>query len=235
MSIALAPRPGPGSVVLSARALVKRYGGDDAARAVLDGLDLDIARGEIIAVIGRSGSGKSTLLNVIGQMDKPDRGRITVLGADTAHWRDAEQTAFRRQRLGFVFQAYNLLPTLTVRENIALPLELNGLAREPRVGELLDALGLTGVAARYPDQVSGGEQQRTAIARALAHRPALVIADEPTGNLDADTGAEVVWLFEQAVRESGTALLMATHSREMVGRADRVLALVHGRLETVGG
>ncbi|MCB1748429.1 MAG: ABC transporter ATP-binding protein [Gammaproteobacteria bacterium] len=221
------------NVVLSARGLVKRYAGDGAAPAVLDGLDLDIRRGEIVAVIGRSGSGKSTLLNVVGQMDKPDRGRIEVLGVDTAHWRDAEQTRFRRQRLGFVFQAYNLLPTLTVRENIALPLELNGLACEPRAGELLAALGLTAVAERYPDQVSGGEQQRTAIARAVSHRPALVTADKPTGNLDADTGAEVVRLFERAVRDSATALLMATHSREMVGHADRVLALDHGRLQTV--
>jgi putative ABC transport system ATP-binding protein len=163
-------------------------------------------------------------------MDKPDHGSIVFLGEDTAHWQDDAQTRFRRSRLGFVFQAFNLLPTLTVRENIALPLELNGLPREPRVSSLLAGLALDGVADRYPDQVSGGEQQRTAIARALAHRPALVIADEPTGNLDADTAAEVVWLFEQAVRESGTALLMATHSREMTGCADRVLTLDHGRL-----
>ncbi|MEQ8230183.1 MAG: ABC transporter ATP-binding protein [Gammaproteobacteria bacterium] len=217
-------------VILEARAVTRRYG---SGRAVIDALDLSVRRGEIVAIIGRSGSGKSTLLNLVGQMDRPDAGRLIYAGQDTAGWDDDQRTRFRRSMLGFVFQAYNLLPTLTVRENIALPLELNGLPLEPTVTRLLEALDIDALGERYPEQVSGGEQQRTAVARALAHRPPLVIADEPTGNLDADTGHEVIALFERAVREAGAALLMATHSTEMIGHADRVLALDHGRLAPV--
>ncbi len=218
----------PAELVLEARDLSRRY--SSGAPPVLDGLDFSVRRGEIVAVIGRSGSGKSTLLNLIGQMDAPDRGRIRFAGADTSGWDDAARTRFRCRSLGFVFQAYNLLPTLTVRENIALPLELNGLPDDGAVARLMAALGIGALGERYPEELSGGEQQRTAVARALVHRPPLVIADEPTGNLDADTGQEVITVFERAVREAGAALVMATHSTEMVGHADRVLALAHGRL-----
>ena len=216
--------------ILEARALTRCYA--RGAPAVLDGLDLSVYRGEIIAIIGRSGSGKSTLLNLIGQMDAPDRGRIRFAGVDTSGWDDSARTRFRCRSLGFVFQAYNLLPTLTVHENIALPLELNGLPDNGAVARLMAALGIGALGDRYPEELSGGEQQRTAVARALVHRPPLVIADEPTGNLDADTGHEVITVFERAVREAGAALVMATHSTEMVGHADRVLALAHGRLVT---
>lgn len=216
--------------LLRARGLSRSYRADAPGTAILCELSLDLAGGELVAVIGRSGSGKTTLLNVIGAMDRPTSGQLEFAGADMTRWDDHARTAFRRTQLGFVFQAYNLLPTLTVRENIALPLELNGLAHAARVQALLEDLGIAALAERFPDQISGGEQQRTAIARAIAHRPALIIADEPTGNLDRDTGREVIALFERSVRASGASLLMATHSDEMLGRADRVLELRDGAL-----
>lgn len=216
--------------LLRARGLTRTYAGAEHGAGILRGLDLDLDSGEIVAVVGRSGSGKTTLLNLIGAMDRPDSGSLEFKGADMTRWNDHARTAFRRARLGFVFQAFNLLPTLNVRENVELPLELNGLADERRVSELLAALGIAALAERFPDQISGGEQQRTAIARAIAHRPDLIIADEPTGNLDRDTGREVIALFEQRVRTAGATLLMATHSEEMLGRADRVLELRDGAL-----
>ena len=220
--------------LLRARGLTRGYRGSGGGHAVIRALDLDLAAGEIVAVVGRSGSGKTTLLNLVGAMDRADAGRLEFQGEDMGAWNDAARTAFRRARLGFVFQAFNLLPTLTVAENIGLALELNGLPLAPRVAELLAGLGLAHLATRFPDQISGGEQQRTAIARALAHRPPLIIADEPTGNLDRDTGREVIALFEAAVRAAGATLLMATHSEEMLGRCDRVLELRDGALAPRG-
>lgn len=216
--------------LLRACGLTRTYAGAGPGPGILRNLDLDLDSGEIVAVVGRSGSGKTTLLNLIGAMDRPDLGSLAFKGADMTVWDDRARTAFRRARLGFVFQAFNLLPTLTVRENVELPLELNGLADPQRVTELLAALGIAALADRFPDQISGGEQQRTAIARAIAHRPDLIIADEPTGNLDRDTGREVIALFEQRVRTAGATLLMATHSDEMLGHADRVLELRDGAL-----
>lgn len=220
-----ASEPAPDALA-SARGVARGFAG----QTVLQHLDLDVSRGEIVAVLGRSGSGKTTLLNLLGAMDRPDDGRLLFEGRDMAAWSDAERTRFRRQRLGFVFQAFNLLPGLTVRENVTLPLELNGLPGGARVDELLDALGIAALAERFPDEISGGEQQRTAIARAVAHGPALIIADEPTGNLDFDTGRRVLALFERCAREAGAALLMATHSEEMSRGADRVLELRDGAL-----
>ena len=217
-------------LLLRARSLSRTYATAGSAPTILRGLDLDLNAGEIIAVVGRSGSGKTTLLNLIGAMDRPSSGELAFEGEDMTAWDDRIRTAFRRARLGFVFQAFNLLPTLTVRENIALPLELNGLPEAARVAELMADLNIAALADRFPDQISGGEQQRTAIARAVAHRPALIIADEPTGNLDRDTGREVIALFEHSVRTAGATLLMATHSDEMLGRADRVLELRDGAL-----
>ena len=216
--------------LLIATALTKRYSASREAPAVVDRLDLNIASGEIVVVIGRSGSGKSTLLNLIGQMDAPDSGRICFAGSDCSGWDDEQRTTFRRRNLGFVFQAYNLLPTLSVWENVAMSLELNGELDDKRVEKILGRLGLGQLAGRYPDQLSGGEQQRTAVARALIHNPQLIIADEPTGNLDQRTGAQVVNEFESCVREAGAALLMASHSPDMIGRADRVLELESGAL-----
>ena len=217
-------------LVINAIGVHKAYQESSGSHAVIRDLDLDIHAGEIVAVLGRSGSGKTTLLNLIGAMDRPTGGRIECGGRDMSAWSDAERTTFRRSRLGFVFQSYNLLPTLTVRENVALPLELNGLPVDDRIDRLLDTLGLGTVSARFPDQISGGEQQRAAIARAVVHEPALIIADEPTGNLDLETGREVINVFERCVREAGAALLMATHSLEMSGSADRVFELRNGTL-----
>jgi putative ABC transport system ATP-binding protein len=224
----------PEALVIGARGVCKSYPESAGSHAVIHDLDLDIYAGEIVAVLGRSGSGKTTLLNLIGAMDRPTGGRIECERRDMSAWSDAERTAFRRSRLGFVFQSFNLLPTLTVGENIALPLELNGLPVDSRVERLLDALGLGGVRTRFPDQISGGEQQRAAIARAVVHEPALIIADEPTGNLDLETGREVLNVFERCVREAGAALIMATHSREMSAGADRILELRDGRLTPAG-
>ena len=218
--------------LLRARGLSRSYAAAEHRPGILRALDLDLDAGEIVAVVGRSGSGKTTLLNLIGAMDRADAGTLHFKGEDMSGWDDRARTDFRRARLGFVFQAFNLLPTLTVRENIALPLELNGLPAEARVVELMASLGIVALAERFPDQISGGEQQRTAIARALAHRPPLIIADEPTGNLDRDTGSEVIALFEQSVRAAGATLLMATHSEEMLGHADRVLELRDGALHS---
>lgn len=218
--------------LLRARGLARTYAAGERRPGILRELDLDLYAGEIVAVVGRSGSGKTTLLNLIGAMDRPDSGTLSFEGEDMTRWDASARTAFRRARLGFVFQAFNLLPTLTVRENISLPLELNHLPSEARVRELLADLSIDALADRFPDQISGGEQQRTAIARAIAHRPRLIIADEPTGNLDRETGREVIELFERSVRAAGATLLMATHSEEMLGHADRVLELRDGALRT---
>jgi putative ABC transport system ATP-binding protein len=214
--------------LLSVRGVVRRHGREQAA--VLRGVDCDLARGEFVAIVGRSGSGKSTLLNVLGAMDRADAGGVLYEGSDLNAWDDAARTRFRRRQLGFVFQAMNLLPTLTVQENIALPLELNGLLDRTYADSLAEKLGLSALTTRFPDQLSGGEQQRAAIARALVHRPALVIADEPTGNLDRVTADDVLAVLLRAVRDAGCALLMATHSTAMLEHADRVLELRDGRL-----
>ena len=223
----------PDFPVIRARGVQKSYPEADGRRTVIRGLDLDIHAGEIVAILGRSGSGKTTLLNLIGAMGRPTAGSIQFSGRDMSDWSEAERTVFRRRRLGFVFQAFNLLPTLTVWENVALPLELNARPLDDQVLCLLDSLGLAGVRDRFPDQISGGEQQRAAIARAVIHQPDLIIADEPTGHLDLESGREVIDLFEACVRGAGAALVMATHSREMSGSADRVLELRDGSLMPV--
>jgi putative ABC transport system ATP-binding protein len=207
---------------------------DNGAQAVLDRASARIAPGEFVAIIGRSGSGKSTLLKLIGALDVPDSGSIRHGEHELAAMSERELTAFRRRELGFVFQFFNLVPTLSVSENIELPLALNRRPRAVaalRAAELLAALGLEHCARRLPDQLSGGEQQRVAIARALAHAPSLVIADEPTGNLDADTADEVLDLLVSSCRAQAASLIIATHSREAAARADRVLRIVGGRLE----
>jgi len=211
-------------------AVCKAYG----SQTVLDHTDARIDRGEFLAVIGRSGSGKSTLLKLIGALSAPDSGSIRHGDNELATMSERELTAFRRRELGFVFQFFNLVPTLSVSENIELPLALNRTGRAEstaRIAALLEALGLTHCAHRLPDQLSGGEQQRVAIARALAHAPSLVIADEPTGNLDADTADEVLRLLIDSCRAHTASLIIATHSREAAARADRVLRIVNGKLE----
>jgi putative ABC transport system ATP-binding protein len=216
--------------LIRARGLNMRYGSGALAARVLVDLDLDVVAGEFVVVLGRSGSGKSTLLHLLGAMDRPTGGSLRVGGTELAGLDEEARARFRRRHVGFVFQAYNLLPTLTVRENLLLPLHLNDRADDARCLRLLDELGLADRAHRYPDQLSGGEQQRVAVARALVHEPLLVLADEPTGNLDEDSARDVLALFARLVRAHGTTLVMATHSPESRAFADRVLRLDRGHL-----
>jgi putative ABC transport system ATP-binding protein len=201
--------------------------------AVLDGLDFALAPGEYVAIMGESGVGKSTLLNIMAGLDRPDGGRIEVDGKDLAGLDDDALTVIRRTHLGFVFQAFHVLPYLTVRDNIALPLDLAGCApreREARVVEMLEAVGLAGRAASYPRELSGGETQRVAIARALVHRPRLLLADEPTGNLDPRTATHILALLRAQVHAQGASGVLITHSLAAAQTADRILTLEGGRL-----
>jgi putative ABC transport system ATP-binding protein len=201
---------------------------------VLDDVSADFRRGETIAVRGRSGSGKSTLLNLIGGIDTPDAGCVIVAGVELTGLSERDRTLFRRRHIGFVYQAFNLVPTLDVADNIRLVLELNGVPAgesQRRIAELLDAVGLADRASSYPDVLSGGEQQRVAIARALCHEPAVVIADEPTGNLDDRTADVVLVLLDKLVRERGGTMLIATHSARVASVCDREIEIHGGRLE----
>jgi putative ABC transport system ATP-binding protein len=186
-----------------------------------------------VALLGRSGSGKSTLLNLLAGIDRPDTGDVRIMGRSVTTMGEPELTLLRREHIGFIYQFFNLIPTLTVAENLALPLELNGMRaaqRRARVAELLGKVGLEGREGAFPDQLSGGEQQRVAIARAIIHDPALVLADEPTGNLDAQTGHRVLELLSHLFRDEGHTLILVTHSREVSEIADRVLAVEDGHL-----
>jgi putative ABC transport system ATP-binding protein len=219
--------------LVSARGLSRSYEDGGRQHLVLSHVDLDIHAGQIVVVVGRSGSGKSTLLNLLGAMDSPSTGTLSIGNTRLDTLDEDGRALFRRAHVGFVFQAFNLLPTLTVLENLLLPLELNGsagTAANERAEDLLARLGLAGRGARLPEELSGGEQQRVAIARALVHNPALVIADEPTGNLDLETGQQVLELLDELTRSEGRTLVMATHSREVVGIADRILSISEGRV-----
>ncbi|MEQ9563676.1 MAG: ABC transporter ATP-binding protein [Woeseiaceae bacterium] len=201
---------------------------------VLDDVSAGFLRGESVAIRGRSGSGKSTLLNLVGAIDVPDSGEIVAFGTDLTRLSERERTLFRRRHVGFVYQAFNLIPTLSVADNIRFVLELNKVARpaaKQRVDELLATVGLADRAECYPDVLSGGEQQRVAIARAVSHRPSLLIADEPTGNLDDSTADVVLRLLNELVRDNGSTLLIATHSARIAGYCDRSFQLHNGILE----
>lgn len=212
----------------------KSYREGEQTHAVLRGASTVVRAGERVAILGPSGSGKSTLLNLVSGIDLPDSGTIRVGGRDLATLSERDRTLFRRSHVGFVFQFFNLLPTLTVLENLLLPLELTGSERgRERALALLASVGLEDRAAAFPDRLSGGEQQRVAIARALIHGPDLLLADEPTGNLDQDTGERVVELLEALVRDAGATLMVVTHSRELAGRMDRILTVDHGKLVEV--
>jgi putative ABC transport system ATP-binding protein len=202
-------------------------------RVVLHNVDARFKQGEFVVLLGKSGSGKSTLLNLVGGIDKPSTGTICIGGQDITRLNEHERTLFRRQHIGFIFQFFNLLPTLTVLENVLLPLELNNRADKQGkryAQELLEQVGLADRAETYPDKLSGGEQQRIAIARALVHDPLLILADEPTGNLDVDTGRHVLDLLDRLTRRAGKNLLMVTHSLDAVGLADHVYHLRDGQL-----
>jgi putative ABC transport system ATP-binding protein len=200
------------------------------ARVVLCDVSVQLAAGEYIAVMGESGSGKSTLLNLIAGLDVPDSGHIVVAGHDLATLDDAARTKLRRARMGFIFQAFHLLPHLSVARNVGLPLALNGAASaaiQTRVAELLAAVGMLDRRDDLPNQLSGGEMQRVAIARALAHRPSLVLADEPTGNLDADSAAEVLALLRAQLERDNAAGILVTHSEVAAATAQRIYRLTH--------
>jgi putative ABC transport system ATP-binding protein len=227
----------PETPIVELRSVTKTYREGDTTRAVLAGVDAAIRRGELCVLIGRSGSGKSTLLNLIGGIDVPTSGEIVVDGTDLARSTEGARTLFRRHHVGFVFQFFNLIPTLTVEENLCLPLELNGRPRDAareRAAALLAEVGLGDRGPAFPEHLSGGEQQRVAVARALVHEPLLVLADEPTGNLDLDTGRQVLELLDRLTRRAGRTMVMATHSPEVVGLADRTFRLQDGRLVETG-
>ena len=219
--------------VFRAVALAKRYRLGDSEVAALAGVDLAVAPGEFAIVAGPSGSGKSTLLHLLGALDAPDAGRVEVEGRDLASLSEHERTRLRRRRLGFVFQAFHLVPVLSALENVEYPLLIDGVAaaeRRRRAAETLDAVGLAARLAHRPDRLSGGERQRVAIARALVHRPAAVIADEPTGNLDSANAAAMVDLMARLNRELGTTFLLASHDPALIERAPRRIRLVDGRV-----
>jgi putative ABC transport system ATP-binding protein len=211
----------------------KAYAEGEAVREVLTGARLSLHRGEFVVLLGRSGSGKSTLLNLISGIDLPTRGAVRVEGRDLSSLSERERTLLRRERIGFVFQAFNLLPTLTVEENVRLPLELTGRTgaeADRRVKELLGQVGLGGREHSFPDRLSGGEQQRVAVARALAHSPPLLLADEPTGNLDPTTSIGIMRLLDR-INRTGTTIVMATHDDEIVDQMrKRVVEMEDGRL-----
>jgi putative ABC transport system ATP-binding protein len=213
--------------------LSKAYQEGERRRVVLDNASAEFGRGEFVALLGRSGSGKSTLLNLVSGIDRPDQGAIWVGDQELTALAERARTLFRRHQIGFIFQFFNLISTLTVMENVTLPLELGGSSvkcARASAEPLLDAVGLLDRAATFPDRLSGGEQQRVAVARALIHDPVLVLADEPTGNLDEGTGRSVLALLDQLTRRSGKNLLMVTHSPESAAFADRVLHLHGGKL-----
>jgi putative ABC transport system ATP-binding protein len=215
-------------------AVCKDYDEHGKPHPVLRDVSAEIARGELIVLVGRSGSGKSTLLNIIGGLDRPSRGEVRIGGQGLSGLSEDGLARLRRREIGFVFQFFNLVPTLTALENLLLPLDLLGVERaeaRERAEGWLNAVGLPGRGQSFPEEMSGGEQQRIALARALIHRPGLVIADEPTGNLDLETARQVLGLLDDLCRREGTTLVMATHSPEVVGVADRVFTIHDGRLE----
>ena len=219
--------------VVEAHRIAKSFFEGDKQRTVFKDLSARFNAAETTVIIGRSGTGKSTLLNLLSGIDLPDSGRVLVDGVDTVALSDKQRTLYRRRSVGFVFQFFNLIPTLTVEENLLLPLEL--LSQEPgesllSVTKVLDQVGLSTRVKSFPDRLSGGEQQRVAIARALVHQPSLVLADEPTGNLDTETGLEVLRLLGEMTRSTGRTLIIVSHSEEAMEVADRVLRLVDGQL-----
>lgn len=217
--------------ILSSKDLCKRYGSGESEVKALDNVSIDIADGEFVSVIGTSGSGKSTLLNMLGGLDRPTSGSVTVSGKDIFGMNDEELTVFRRRNIGFVFQNYNLVPVLNVYENIVLPIELDGAEIDKKYVDLvISSLGLENKLTAMPNQLSGGQQQRAAIARALSSKPAIILADEPTGNLDSKTGMDVISLLKVTSREFSQTIVMITHNEEIALMADRMIRIEDGRV-----
>lgn len=217
--------------ILQTENLKKYYGSGDTQVRALDGVDLAVENGEFVAIVGTSGSGKSTLLHMLGGLDRPTSGRVTVDGKDIFSLKDEALTIFRRRKIGFVFQSYNLVPVLSVYENIVLPVELDG--RRPDqdyLQEVIAVLGLEKKRKSRPNQLSGGQQQRVAIARALAAKPAILLADEPTGNLDSRTSQDVLGLMKVAGQKFSQTMVMITHNEEIAQMADRIVRIEDGRI-----
>ena len=221
------------TALIELRGLAKRYHEGEGERVIFHDLSLNIRRGELVAVLGKSGSGKSTLLNLISGIDVPTAGSIMIDGEDITGYSEHERTLFRRRHIGFIFQFFNLIPTLTVEENVLLPLELNGSLDAEQLHNahgLLEQVGLIDRLRSFPDRLSGGEQQRVAIIRALAHKPQVLLADEPTGNLDNETGRQVLDMLESLVRQHHMTLVIVTHSQEAAAITDRIFEVQQGHL-----
>ena len=217
--------------ILQTSGLKKYYGTGDTRVKALDGVDLRIEQGEFVAIVGTSGSGKSTLLHMLGGLDRPTAGTVTVDGKNIFGLKDEALTIFRRRKIGFVFQAYNLVPVLSVWENIVLPIQLDGNKVDADfVGAVVSALGLESKLRSLPNQLSGGQQQRVAIARALATKPAILLADEPTGNLDSKTSQDVLSLMKVTGQKFGQTMVMITHNEEIAQMADRIVRIEDGRI-----
>ena len=217
--------------VLETRDLKKYYGAGDTLVKALDGVDLQVENGEFVAIVGTSGSGKSTLLHILGGLDRPTGGSVLVDGKDIFSLKDEELTIFRRRKIGFVFQAYNLVPVLSAYENIILPIQLDGgRVDKDYVGRVIEALGLEQRLNSLPSQLSGGQQQRVAIARALAAKPAIILADEPTGNLDSKTSQDVLSLMKITSQKFAQTMEMITHNEEIAQTADRIVRIEDGRI-----
>lgn len=217
--------------ILETRGLRKVYGSGDTEVRALDGVDLAVEKGEFAAVVGTSGSGKSTLLHMLGGLDRPTSGTVTVDGKDIFSLKDEALTIFRRRKIGFVFQNYNLVPVLNVYENIVLPVQLDG--NEPNkkyIDSIIDMLGLSAKLTNLPNNLSGGQQQRVAIARALAAKPAIILADEPTGNLDSRTSQDVLSLLKISSQKLAQTIVMITHNEEIAQLADRIIRIEDGRI-----
>ena len=221
--------------ILTTRELRKIYGSGDTEVRALDGVNLSVERGEFVAIVGTSGSGKSTLLHMLGGLDRPTGGSVTVDGKDIFSLKDEELTIFRRRKIGFVFQSYNLVPVLSVYENIVLPIQLDGRAvDEAFIRQIVMTLGLQDRLNALPGQLSGGQQQRVAIARALAAAPAIILADEPTGNLDSATSQDVLGLLKITSQKFAQTIVMITHNEEIAQMADRIIRIEDGRIVTRG-
>ena len=221
--------------ILETKDLRKVYGSGDTEVRALDGVNLAVEKGEFVAVVGTSGSGKSTLLHMLGGLDRPTSGTVTVDGRELSALKDEELTIFRRRKIGFVFQNYNLVPVLNVYENIVLPIQLDGKAPDKGyVDQIIETLGLGNKLQNLPNNLSGGQQQRVAIARALAAKPAIILADEPTGNLDSATSLDVMGLLKVTAQKFSQTIVMITHNEELAQMADRIIRIEDGRIVVRG-
>ena len=221
--------------ILETKNLRKIYGSGDTEVRALDGVNLSVENGEFVAVVGTSGSGKSTLLHMLGGLDRPTSGIVTVDGKDIFSLKDEALTIFRRRKIGFVFQSYNLVPVLNVYENIVLPIQLDGATPDAAyIDSIVETLGLTSKLQNLPNQLSGGQQQRVAIARALAAKPAIILADEPTGNLDSRTSQDVMGLLKITSEKYNQTIVMITHNEEIAQMADRIIRIEDGRIVSKG-